>query len=70
MIGIQRATIYSVAQIKHKWFPKYWTWWVLPIRCSQTFLKYAIDDTMRISGDHDGLAGTIFVGDTYEKNSR
>lgn len=31
------------------------------------FLKYAIDDTMRISGDHDGLAGTIFVGDTYEK---
>ena len=31
------------------------------------FLKYAIDDTMRISGDHNGLAGTIFVGDTYEK---
>lgn len=31
------------------------------------FLKYAIDDTMRISGDHDGLAGTTFVGDTYEK---
>lgn len=31
------------------------------------FLKYAIDDTMRISGDHHGFAGTIFVGDTYEK---
>ena len=31
------------------------------------FLKYAIDGTMRISGDHDGLAGTTFVGDTYKK---
>ncbi len=33
------------------------------------FLKYAIDDTMRISGicGLDGLAGITFEGDTYEK---
>lgn len=31
------------------------------------FLKYAIDETMRISGDYDGIAGTLFVDDTYEK---
>lgn len=31
------------------------------------FLKYAIDETMRISGDRDGNAGTLYVNDTYEK---
>ena len=31
------------------------------------FLKYAIDETTRISGDHDGNAGTLYIDDTYEK---
>ena len=31
------------------------------------FLKYAIDDTMRIGGDYDGNAGTTYATDTYEK---
>lgn len=31
------------------------------------FLKYAIDETNRISGDDYGCAGVTMVGDTYEK---
>lgn len=31
------------------------------------FLKYAIDETTRISGDHDGNAGTLYIDDNYEK---
>ena len=31
------------------------------------FLKYAIDETMRIGGDYDGNAGTTYTDDTYVK---
>lgn len=30
-------------------------------------LKYAVEDTGRISGDYDGVAGLLFVNDSYEK---
>ena len=30
-------------------------------------LKYAICETGRISGDHDGNAGILMTNDTYEK---
>lgn len=33
------------------------------------FLKYAIDDTRRITGDHDGFAGVLMTYDSYEKIS-
>lgn len=40
---------------------------VVSVSLLADFLKYAIDETMRISGDHDGNAGTLYVDDTYEK---
>ena len=30
-------------------------------------LKYAIEDTARISGDYDGIAGLLSTNDSYEK---
>jgi len=30
-------------------------------------LKYAVDETGRISGDHDGNAGILMTTDSYEK---
>ena len=32
-----------------------------------TLLKYAVDETGRISGDHDGNAGILMTTDSYEK---
>ena len=31
------------------------------------FLKYAIDETTRIGGNHDGNAGISYIDDTYDK---
>lgn len=30
-------------------------------------LKYAVEDTRRISGDHDGNAGILYTDDNYNK---
>lgn len=40
---------------------------VVSVSLLADFLKYAIDETMRISGDHDGNVGTLYRDDTYEK---